>query len=402
MTVLRVAGMMSGTSADAVDVAVCEFRPGGAPGELLGRLVAYREEPFPSALREHLDRLWGEGSGRLDDLTELNVELGEVFAGAVERVIGEESVTPPDLIASHGQTIYHLAEPGRRRATLQMGEAAAIAARTGITVAADFRAADIAAGGEGAPLVPFFDALVFGGESNRALQNIGGIANVTFLVPGREAHAFDTGPGNAPLDAAARTLSGQPFDRDGQRAAAGRVDEPLLSALLEDSYFHMPPPKSTGRERFGDVFAAGVIAQGKDRGLSPDDIIATLTALTAESIARAYRDFGPPGLEEVILSGGGARNRTLVDMLRARLPHVRMRPMEDVGIPANAKEAMAFALLGHEALVGRPANLPGCTGASRQVILGKIIPGSNYPSLMRKVFGGEREWEPIKVLRWVD
>lgn len=399
---MRVAGMISGTSADGVDVAVCEFSSGSAPGELTLRLLAYREEPLDPGLRQRLLDLWRTGSARLDELAELNVEIGEVFADAVERVLREEGLGRLDLIASHGQTIYHLAAPNRRRATMQMGEGAVIAARTGITVAADFRVADIAADGEGAPLVPFFDALFFSGDRVRALQNIGGIANVTFLTPGSSPCAFDTGPGNALLDAAARILFQEPYDRDGRRAAAGEVDEALLASLLEHPYFQRPPPKSTGREVFGDGYAANMIDRAEKRGLSPEDTMATLTALTAESIASAYRDFGPAAIDEVILSGGGARNRGLVDTLARRLPGVTVRRHEEFGIPGEAKEAIAFALLGHETLAGRPNNSPSCTGATHPVILGKIVPGNNYPALMRSVFSGENTWNRITRLRLAD
>jgi anhydro-N-acetylmuramic acid kinase len=328
--------------------------------------------------------------------------LGEVFAAAVKRVIGEENIPDLDLIASHGQTIYHLVEPGRTRGTLQMGEPAVIAERTGITVAADFRPADMAAGGEGAPLVAHFDALFFGGDRVRALQNIGGIANVTFVAPGMTPYAFDTGPGNALLDSAARLLYDEPCDRDGQHAAGGDVDEYLLSSLLAHPYFRRSPPKSTGRETFGDAFATEAIARGKESGSAGDDIMATLTALTAKSIAGAYRRFGPPGIEEVVLSGGGAHNPALVEAIRRRLPGVAVRRHEEFGIPGDAKEAVAFALLGYETLLGLPGNLPACTGAAHPVILGKLVPGRNYPSLMRKIFGKERAWSPIESLRLAD
>ncbi len=396
------AGMISGTSADAVDVAVCEFSSGLLPGEAVLRLLAYREEPMDPALRDRLARLWRDGTARLDELTELNVALGEVFAGAVERVIREVGIPDLGLIASHGQTIYHLVEPGRTKGTLQMGEPAVIAERTGVTVAADFRPADMAAGGEGAPLVPHFDALFFGGKRVRALQNLGGIANVTFVAPGMQPYAFDTGPGNALLDVAARLLFGEPYDLDGRHAAAGNVDGHLLSSLLAHPYFRREPPKSTGREIFGDAFTADAIAQGRESGSGPEDIMATLTALTAKSIADAYRRFGPPGIEEMVLSGGGAHNQALVEGLRRCLPSVSILAHEDFGIPGDAKEAVAFALLGYETLLGLPGNLPACTGAARPVILGKLVPGRNYPSLMRTIFGREGAWSPIEALRLVD
>lgn len=394
--------MISGTSADAVDVAVCEFSEGDTPGELTLRLLTYGEVPMNPELRGRLIGLWRNGAARLDGLTELNVELGEAFAGAVERVLHEEGIGDLDLIASHGQTIYHLVETGRTRGTLQMAEPAVIAERTGITVAADFRPADMAAGGEGAPLVPHFDALFFGGDRVRAIQNIGGIANVTFVGPNMAPYAFDTGPGNALLDAAARLLFDESCDRNGRHAAGGDVDEYLLSSLLSHPYFGRQPPKSTGREIFGDAFAEEAIMQGRKSGSMGDDIMTTLTALTAKSIVSAYRRFGPPGIEEVILSGGGAHNPALVEALRRRLPGVAIRRHEEFGVPGDAKEAVAFALLGYETLLGLPGNLLACTGAAHPVILGKLTPGRNYQSLMRRVFSGEDGWSPIETLRLAD
>lgn len=399
---MRVAGLISGTSADAVDAAVCEFSPNETPGELTLRLLAYREQPMNPELRRRLIELWRSGTARLDELTALNVELGQEFAGAIEHVVHQEGIADLDLIASHGQTIYHLVEPGRTRGTVQMGEPAVIAERMGITVAADFRVADMAAGGEGAPLVPHFDALFFGGERVRALQNLGGIANVTFVAPDMEPYAFDTGPGNTLLDAAARLLFDEPYDRDGRHAAAGDVDQDLLSSLLEHPYFQRRPPKSTGREIFGDAFAADAIARGRESGSGREDIMATLTALTAQSVADAYRRFGPPGIDEMVLSGGGARNPTLVGALQRRLPDVTIRHHEEFGIPGDAKEAVAFALLGYATLTGLHANVPACTGASHSTILGKLVPGRNYQSLMRAVFGGEDAWGPITTLRLVN
>ncbi|MBO0781631.1 MAG: anhydro-N-acetylmuramic acid kinase, partial [Ktedonobacteraceae bacterium] len=328
----------------------------------------------------------------LDELTELNFVIGDVFAEAASDVLRSQSPGSPeiDLVASHGQTIYHLVEPGRRLSTLQIGEPSIIAARTGLTTIADFRVADMAVGGQGAPLVSFLDALLLSSQSTtHALQNIGGIANVTFLpagAPPDEASAFDTGPGNVLIDYGARYFShGQlTYDKDGLLAGSGSVDTALLAEILDHPYFKQQPPKTTGRELFGDAFAADIIARGESRRLSSADIMATLTAITAQSIADAYRRFGPERIEEVLVSGGGAYNPTLMRMLRETLPDSNIARFEQSELPAAAKEAVLFALLAHEALHGRPANLPRCTGASRPAILGKIVPGTNYRALLRR------------------
>lgn len=399
---LTVVGLMSGTSLDAVDVARCEFAPDTrAEDGLTLRLLDFSERPLPTELRAQVLDLLRESAASLDTLTELNVALGEAFADAA--LVGlRADGHRPDLIASHGQTIYHQVALGRRYSTWQMGEPAVIAAHTGLTVTASFRAADMAAGGQGAPLVSLFDALIFRGERTRAVQNIGGMANVTFVPPEGEPYAFDTGPGNVLLDSGARYLTrgASSFDRDGAIARPGAADESLVAEVLKHPYFAQPPPKTTGRELFGDDFAADVIRRGEERGLSPNDIMATLTVITAESIARAYRAFGPDDVDEVVLSGGGARNPSLVEALRARLPDISLRHHDELGIPGDAKEAVAFALLGYLTIHGHPGNVPRCTGATRPVTLGQITPGDNYDDLMYRIFGGRAgPCRPIRTLR---
>jgi anhydro-N-acetylmuramic acid kinase len=394
---------MSGTSLDAIDAALCDLEPDpDEPGGLVTRLIGYREQPHP--LREQLLALLRAGAVPLDILTELNVLLGEALADAALSALAAMDAPPPDLIASHGQTIFHLVAEGRARATLQLGEPAVIAERTGATVVADFRVADIAAGGQGAPLVTYFDALFFAHPTRvRAIQNIGGIANVTFVSPGDPdaCYAFDTGPGNVLIDAAARHVTGgrETCDRDGAMAATGRPEPELLEHALSHPYFAQAPPRTTGRELFGDRMAEELLARAVGMGLSPEDTMATLTAITIESIVRAYHSFGPPTIDDVVIGGGGARNATLMAGLRRRLPGVGLYTHEDFGVPSEAKEALAFALLGHETLYGRPANLPRCTGASHPVILGKIVPGRNYTELMRRVMEGSEECAPIRSLR---
>ncbi len=388
-----IAGLMSGTSVDAIDVALCRFvEDMDDPGEIELELLAYQEYPMPVDLRERVFEAFTERSGPAE-LCELNFELGEAFAAAFQQAIvsSDLSATQFDLIASHGQTIYHQVKAGRRRSTLQMAESAVIAERTGVSVVHDFRTADMAVGGQGAPLVPYFD-LVFFGDSrvSRVLQNIGGIGNITYLPSGgspEDLIAFDTGPGNALIDAAARIFSqGQnQYDHDGELAGQGTINAAWLGELLSHPYFKLPPPKSTGREIFGDAFARQAIARAAELGLDPPDTMATLTAFTAKSIAQGLRQFLPKTpLEELIVSGGGARNPVLLGMLGEWLPGVVIRTHDEFGLPAEAKEAVAFALLGYELLRGRPANLPVCTGARSAVLLGKLSPGNRYAELLQK------------------
>jgi anhydro-N-acetylmuramic acid kinase len=401
---MRVAGLISGTSVDAIDVAVCEFKPASDedPNTLEMSLVCFREQPMPTSIRQRLLAMLDLQTADLVDLTELNVVLGAAFADALLDTLRDDRlrIGDVDLIASHGQTIYYLNDGVHARSTLQMGEPAEIAARTGVSVMADFRVADVAAGGLGAPLVSYFDALFFGGRGTaRALQNIGGIGNVTFIPATRaveDAYAFDTGPGNVLIDYGARHFSGGTanYDADGVLAGRGHVQADLLGEVLSHPYFSMPPPKATGRELFGDSFAADLITRAGRAGLSPEDTMATLTAITAESIARAYQAFGPADLSDVVLAGGGARNSYLVGQLRDRLPNLQVRMHDEFGVPAAAKEAVTFALLGYDGLHGRATNMPLCTGADEAVTLGKLVPGKNYRALMRRIVADMAgEWQ---------
>jgi anhydro-N-acetylmuramic acid kinase len=396
---MRIIGMNSGTSVDGIDTALCEFMPVDEKTLTL-RLLAYQELPYEEGLRKRILNICQEQICHIAELTEINFAIGAAFGNATVSFLEATGIDPTsiDLIASHGQTLYHLVEPGRTPSTLQLGEPAVIANRTGITVAADFRVADMAAGGQGAPLASLLDALMFGDTTKtRALQNIGGIGNVTFLPAGdhpEDAYAFDTGPGNVLIDIAVRYFSqgAMTFDHDGAMARKGQIDKTLLAEALSHPYFMHHPPKTTGRELFGDAFANTLIIEGIRRGLMPEDIIATLTAITVESIATAYRAFGPIGIDEVLVSGGGSRNNFLMESLQTALPATNVIPLETSGLPAEAKEAVMFALLGHEALHGRPANLPRCTGAAQAVVLGKIIPGANYRQIFQQLcptFSGE-------------
>jgi len=375
---------MSGTSADAVDAALVEWPDGPAVRPF--RLLAAREDPLPAALRDRVHRLAAgrvPGAEALRELGALDVELAERFADAARAVAAQAGVAleAVDAVASHGQTVGHFPE---LRATLQIGDPSVLAERTGCTVVADFRPRDVAAGGEGAPLAPFFHHAVFGhpAESRLAL-NLGGIANVTWLPVGGgpdDALAFDVGPANALLDGVvtAATEGRERLDRDGARARRGRVDRALLASLLDDEYLRRPPPKSTGRERYGTAQAEALLADARAKGSALEDLLATLVAFTAEAVARAVRDHvAPPGgrLDRVLVGGGGARNPAVLAALAGALPGVAIEPFDAAGVPADAAEAMAFSLMGRNALLGLPNHLPRCTGARGARVLGEIVPG---------------------------
>ncbi len=385
---MLVVGLMSGTSMDAIDAALVELGPDDAPRTLRMRVRHFLMAPLEPALRERVRALLPPHAGSTSGVCEVNQLLGEAFAGAALELLRAAGCAPAevDLIASHGQTVYHQVAAGAVRSTLQIGAPAVIAARTGCTVAADFRTADIARGGEGAPLVPYLDALLFRHPTlRRAVQNIGGIGNVTYLAPGAPALAFDTGPGNVLIDEAVRQLSGGRllFDEDGRMAAAGAPDEELLADLLQHPFLQRQPPRSTGRELFGPTEAQEIITRAAAAGLSPEQTVATITALTAWSIAEACQRYCGP-VDEMWLSGGGARNPTLRAMIAAALPGAQVRPADDFGLDADAKEAVAFALLGYACLHGYPAGMPGVTGASAPAVLGSLTPGANYRALLAK------------------
>ena len=385
-------GLMSGTSADGVDAALVEIS--GAPPDLRVRQVAFLTQPYDDAARAAVLDLCRPDAPLLA-LGRVHVLLGHRFAEAALAVLAQADVAPTkvELIGSHGQTVYH-APNGDPPFTLQIGDPAVIVARTGIPTVADFRAADVAAGGQGAPLVPYPDWLMWRHSTRtRALQNTGGIANVTYLPASggpESVVAFDTGPGNALIDAVAARATGGTwrYDQDGALAAQGQVDERLMAHLLDHPYLRQPPPKSTGRETFGAAFAADLWEQAQMRGLTPADLAATVTAFTAASIADAHRRWLPAPPDEVFLCGGGADNPTLVRMIREHLARAFgktapiVRHYDETGYSSAAKEAVAFAILAYETWHGRPGNLPQVTGASRPVILGHItsVPPSHTPT----------------------
>lgn len=377
-------GLMSGTSVDGVDSALVEIT--GAPPNLEWRLLAFRCHSWEPELRaEILDSCRPDAP--LQKVVALNFRVGEVFAEAAQALANQAdvSLSQVDAIASHGQTLWHQPQPFLIAGvpvsgTFQIGEPSVIAARTGCTAVADFRPADMAAGGQGAPLVPFADYLLFHSETeSRVVQNIGGIANATYLPQSggvADVFAFDTGPGNMALDAIMEMATGgaERCDAGGELALRGRVCAPLLKKTLQHPFFSLAPPKSTGREEFGKAFAQEFYVRSQTLSLSLEDALATAAALTIESIARAYEAWLVPkkGLHRAILGGGGVHNRALREGLARRLPQIIFQTHADFGLPDDAKEALAFALLGCETLHRRPSNLPSATGANAPAILGKI------------------------------
>lgn len=383
---MLVIGMISGTSVDALDAALIEIDRSGDTLELAIR--GFVMLPFDEALRTRVRALMPPHAGSTVAVCEVNVLVGEAFANAALRVAEQAGVPieQVDLITSHGQTIYHQVAPGTVRSTLQIGSAAVLAEKTGRTIVNDLRPRDMAVGGEGAPLAPYIDVLLFRDDQiARALQNIGGIGNVTYLPIDGEPLAFDTGPGNVLIDEAVRVLTdgAEIFDRDGRMAAAGTVDHELLATWLEHPYFALPAPKSTGRELFGPSEARAYVEQARARDLSPEDTIATLTALTARSIADVYRQLGR--VDEALISGGGARNPTLLAMIQQFAPGTRVHTLDEFDLDADAKEAVAFAMMGYATIHGWPGNIPAATGATSSVVLGSMTPGENYRDLLRRI-----------------
>lgn len=363
---LRVLGMISGTSIDAIDVAIAEFR---ADGEVLQmRPLGHGERPWPSRLRADLLGVLPPNPSDVGTWCRLDAEVGQAFGDAAAWTIREFG--PVDLIASHGQTLHHWVSDGRARGSLQIGGAAWIHEATRVPVVNDFRSADIAAGGHGAPLASTLDALWLGDQPTAAL-NLGGIANITVVGTGGAVISGDTGPASCLLDAAAASLLGQPSDLDGAAAARGRVDDGALRQLLADPYYTLPLPKSTGREYFHSGYVAARLGAG-----TPDvpDLFATLTELTAVTVADAVNR---TRVSRVVASGGGLRNPTLLGRLRAHLD-VPLLSTADLGIDPDAKEAYLFALLGYLSATGRPGTIQQATGARRPVVLGSLTPPSSW------------------------
>lgn len=382
----RIIGLMSGTSLDAIDVAMVRIEKHGLTAKV--KLEHFREYPYPPKIRSVVRELFDPKRARIDDICRYDFILGEVFAAAVLRLLKETRIKADtvDLIASAGQTIWHDPElsviepdvdwidgPIETRSTFAIGQSAVIAERTGIITVGDLRVRDVAAGGQGAPLVPYFDWVLLRHKSRgRCIQNIGGIGNVTYIPPKAnwdQVIAFDTGPGNMIIDELAwvATNGRQTYDVDGALGEVGKVRDELLEHWLSDPYFTKAPPKTTGRELFGAQFAKRILEQSRDVDIH--DLIATATALTAESIARAYRDFVQPlgPIHEVMLAGGGAKNPTLVRMLHERMAKQKLMIYK----ASEAKEAMAMAMIANDSVVGLVTNVAGATGG-RPTVLGKI------------------------------
>jgi anhydro-N-acetylmuramic acid kinase len=372
-------GMISGTSVDGIDVAI--VRIDGHAHEATIELLSFDTVPYPEHVRAELLALYEDQRNAVARLCSLNVVVGKCFAQAAADQLARAGIDAAEIeiIGSHGQTVWHQPEadpdnPLIVPSTLQIGEASVIAAHTGAPVMADFRVADMAVGGQGAPLAPYLDwAILSDPEQHRCIQNIGGIGNVTWLLAGGSVEsvvAFDTGPGNMLIDALVARLTGgaQAFDRDGAIGMQGTIDGELLAHLLADPYLDQAPPKTTGREYYGSATVDDILSR---RELSAD-VIATATAFTAHSIADAYRRWLPELPDEVFVNGGGARNPLLMRMLADALDGIAVRATDELGVDADAKEAMAFALMAHDSLAGYPTNIPGATGASRGVPLGKL------------------------------
>ena len=360
---MRVIGLISGTSFDAIEAAAVDFE---LAGEVLeARLVATSSRPYESQLRSRIAAALPPARTTLAEVCELDTLIGQAFAEAAATL---ELDSPAELVCSHGQTVFHWVKGTRALGTLQLGQPAWIAERLGVPVVSDVRIGDIAVGGQGAPLASVLDVLLLG-DSDRpcAALNLGGIANVTVIRPGEEPFAYDTGPANALLDLAmARDGAGETFDRDGARARRGRVDAALLERLLSEPYYRLEPPKTTGKELFHAEYLADV-------RLPLDDLLATLVALTVETLARELERWG---VERVVASGGGARNPAIMEGLRTRLPGVDFSIFDELGVPAESKEAVVFALIGFLTAHGLSGAIPSCTGAARAVVLGTITPGA--------------------------
>lgn len=364
----KVIALMSGTSCDSIDAGLCEVSP-----DLSCKLISGINYKYPEHIRAKIFQIF-DGTANLRDICQMNFAIGKCFADAANTLISEFG--KPDFISSHGQTVYHYPFDEKLdnislKSTLQIGESSIIAKETGCLTISNFREADIAAGGQGAPLVCFADDKWFRGK-NVAVQNIGGISNVTVVSKENETFGFDTGLGNIMIDYCMQKFYNKPYDKDGKIAATGNICESWLDCLMQDEYYFKNPPKTTGREYFSPKYIENALKFGPS---NPEDIIATVTALTAKTITSAYERFIYPNIDidEVIIGGGGAYNPTLMKFIRRYLPkHIELKSHEDYNISNNFKEVMAFAVLGYCTYYNIPNNLPSCTGAKKRAVLGKI------------------------------
>lgn len=374
-----VIGLMSGTSLDAIDAALVTIEGYGQLSKV--ELIDFLELEIDDLLREKIKKACMSDTSTVETICSLNFELGYIFANAAKAVCRKAGITieEVDYIGSHGQTVYHIPIQTETTiaSTLQIGEPAVIAYETKSSVVSNFRVMDMAAGGQGAPLVPYTEFLLYKSDRNRCLQNIGGIGNVTVIPAGatlEDVFAFDTGPGNMIINEVVQQLKGIPYDKDGYFASIGRVDEVLLEKLMNISYIKQAPPKTTGRELFGKQFVLLLIEENKH--LSVADLIATVTMYTAKTIAYNYKTFigSKLTIDEVIVGGGGSYNKTLIKMLQDLLPQSKVMIQEDIGYTSASKEAVAFAILANETMNGMESNVLGATGAKERVVLGNITP----------------------------
>ena len=371
-------GLMSGTSLDGIDAALVEIKGSGINTKV--NLLEFETFKIPTEIKNEIKKACLEDKSSVDLICSLNFKLGNLFADAVIDILDKANIDIEqlDYIASHGQTIYHIPKDreGLVKSTLQIGEASVIAYKTNTLVVSNFRVMDMAANGEGAPLVPYTEYILYSEkEKGIALQNIGGIGNVTVLPESNlidDIFAFDTGPGNMAIDEACNILFGIPYDKDGKIASSGVVNDEMLNELMKMKYIHEKPPKTTGREDFGQRFVEKIIHKYSE--LKSEDIVATLTMFTAKSISYNYKKFIIPNnkLEKVIIAGGGAHNKTLIKFIKEELNDVDVLIQEDLGFSSDAKEAIAFAVLGNETLNNNFSNVPSATGANEKVILGQI------------------------------
>lgn len=377
-----VIGLMSGTSVDAVDAALVKLVKNGIDTKI--DLIGFIEYPIPAEIKEMILNNSAKESASIEDICRLNFIIPQIYKKAVDSLLDKLGFAAEDvdLIGSHGQTIHHL--PDKKNvygfngaSTLQIGDPSVLAKLTGIVTVGDFRTGDIALGGQGAPLVPYFDYIIFRSYTrNRALLNIGGISNFTILEKNSMAEdviAFDTGPGNMLIDLAAKRFFDIPFDSEGEIAAAGKFNEDLFNTLaVKDNFIESPPPKSTGREYYGVTFIEDCFEEFKN--LSGEDWLNTLTHFTAYGIFRNYEKFVAPKIiiDELILSGGGAKNKYLLKLLQEKFGEIDLKVIDEIGLSSDAKEAVCFAVLANETISGNPSNMPGATGAKRATILGKI------------------------------
>lgn len=398
---MKAIGLMSGTSADGIDAALIGIK-GKGPGCKVN-LLSFKRFPFPEGLQKLIHKASTPEYGRVDLICHLNFLMGELFAEAAIGVVKKTGykMEDIDIIGSHGQTIYHIptgvkssefgvwsSELNRKSqiaSTLQIGEPSIIAERTGVTTIADFRTRDMAAGGLGAPLTPFAHYMLFkDGDIGKAVNNIGGISNLTFIPAGGgldDLVAFDTGPGNMLIDSIVNiiTKGEMSYDNNGKIALKGKICEKLLEKLMAHPFIKKKPPKSTGREEFGYDEALKIFRTAKRHRLSDEDIVATVTGFTAKSIAESYHRFilNKHHLSEIILCGGGAKNPAIIKMIKNYMKPIKVNTSDRYGFPPEAIEAIAFAILGYAAVIGIPSNLPQVTGAGKKVVMGKIIKGKN-------------------------